>query len=132
MMLLLSVSTLCNLNKNLKQRRKHPQMWWLHHYKLLIKASCRAFLNSNLMRSIKNSNITNATLREVWGWHLRSKIRKISGKIGLKFWKLTFLCVNIQAFYNFFKIQAEQQILKKINLEKVYFKVFFISTFSKI
>ena len=32
----------------------------------------------------------NATLREVWPWHSRSKIRKISGKMDFKFCKLTF------------------------------------------
>ena len=35
--------------------------------------------------------MTNGTLREVWAWHLTPKMRKIAGKIGLKFASLLFL-----------------------------------------
>ena len=34
--------------------------------------------------------MVNATLREGWLWHAISKIRKNTGKIYLRFYKLTF------------------------------------------
>ena len=39
----------------------------------------------------KRQNLTHATLREVWLWHLMLKIYEITGKIGFQFSKLTFL-----------------------------------------
>ena len=45
--------------------------------------------------------MTNETLREVWPWHLRSKIGKLTEKRGLKFCKLTFLWSNNQITYKF-------------------------------
>ena len=58
----------------------------------------------------KRQNLTlgelfyNAALREVWPWHSRSKIRKITGKIGFKFFKLAFLGVKVtKLFVNLLK-----------------------------
>ena len=47
----------------------------------------------------KRQNMTNAALREVWPWHSMLKIRKITGKIGVRFCKLTFLGVSDQAIF---------------------------------
>ena len=45
--------------------------------------SWRLFNFLNFIRT--RPNMTYVTLREVWPWHLRSNIRKITDKIGLKF-----------------------------------------------
>ena len=50
------------------------------------------------------TNLTKATLPEAWSWHSRSKIRKITGKSGLKFWKLIFFRVIKQSVYRFSKL----------------------------
>ena len=47
----------------------------------------------------KRQNLKNATLREVWPWHLMLKICKIKKKkkkIGFQFCKVTFLEVSDQ------------------------------------
>ena len=49
----------------------------------------------------KRQNLTNATLREVWSWHLMLKNHKITGKIDFQFCKLTFLGVTDQAIWKF-------------------------------
>ena len=49
----------------------------------------------------------NATLKEVWPWFLRSKIRKFAEKIGLKFFQAYLLLrVNNQTIQKFSEIQA--------------------------
>ena len=56
--------------------------------------SCFLFFRwrlSSLLNFMKTlTNLTKATLREVWPCHSRSEIHKITGKSGLKFCKLTF------------------------------------------
>ena len=69
---------------------------WLQLRKYLIFMDMKVFIFSiegfqflNFMK--KRKNLTNATLREVWRWHSRSKIlRKTTWKIGFKFRKFTF------------------------------------------
>ena len=60
----------------------------------------------------------NPTLRGVWLWHLRSEIRKITGKIGFK---LSFFMGKgpscLQIFLNTSKISKFLQVL---NSGKVY------------
>ena len=67
--------------------------------------------------------MTNVTILEVWELHSSSKMCNVTGKIGLKFWKLTFLWVDSQIFYKFSKNTSEITRFEKERLknsEKVY------------
>ena len=45
--------------------------------------------------------MANAKMTEVEAWHSRSKMRKITGKFVIKFYKLTFLWLNNQIIQKF-------------------------------
>ena len=78
----------CQISKNIFSYRTPPVaasvLWWWSFLFSMWRLS--SFLN--FMKTW--ANFTKATLREVWPWHSRSKIRKINGKSGLKFCKLIF------------------------------------------
>ena len=61
----------------------------------------RLFIFLNFMKT--SPNLTKAILRGAWPWHSRSKIRKITGKSGLKFLK-SILCIIKQTVYRISKI----------------------------
>ena len=62
--------------------------------------------------------MTNKTLRKAWSWHSKSKSCKITGKIAIKFSKLTFLRVNNQTIYDFFKRKQNNKNWTNIKVGK--------------
>ena len=67
--------------------------------KSFMKIKFFAFLVDTFQFSVvyeTSQNMANATMREVWAWHSRSKMHKITGKFGMKFYKLDFLWLNNQ------------------------------------
>ena len=80
--------------------------------------------------------MTNVTILEVWEWHSSSKMCNVTGKIGLKFWMLTFLWVDNQIFYKFSKNTSEiTRFEKKIKFGKSiltywadFYKYFYLLT----
>ena len=71
----------------------------------------RLFSFLNFMKTLPN--LAKATLRETWPWHSRSKICKITGKSGLKFWKF-ILCIIKQTVYRFSKIEAKGWLTQSV------------------
>ena len=63
----------------------------------------RIFVSSFLNFMKTSPNLTKVISRGAWPWHQRPKIRKITGKSGVKFLKFV-LCVINQTVYRFSKI----------------------------
>ena len=63
-------------------------------------------------------NMTNTTLREVWTWHYRSKNRKVTQKIGLKFYKVVFCGHIAKPVANTLKYKWNSKIWKKKKKKK--------------
>ena len=95
--------------------REWPKQWkYISFMEIkLFVFSVESFDFLNFMK--KRPNLTNATLWKVWPWHMKSKIHKITGKIGFKFCKLTFFRGKwpsySQIFLNTRKIPKVQKVL---------------------
>ena len=75
-------------------------LWWSS----FLCSRWRLFSFLNFMKT--SPNLTKLILRGAWPWHSRSRIRKITGKSGAKFWKF-ISCVIRQTDDRFSKIWAK-------------------------
>ena len=81
----------------------------------ILLSSWRLFSFLNFMKMWPN--LTKTILREASRWHLRSKIRKLTGKSGLKVCKLILWVIKL--FKKFLKYKPNRKMWKVLNSEKV-------------
>ena len=59
----------------------------------------------------RSQTMTNTTLEEIYPWHSRSQIGKITGNISLEYCRLTFSWVNNQIFLNTSELGKIEKVL---------------------